>query len=269
MNADDAMITAGILLRDQYALITGASRGIGRAIAETFAGHGCNIAVASRKLQDSQLAAEQIREEYGIKSLGISCDVSQPAAVHELFVTARRWSEEKLDVLVCNAGYPFVPEIWETPLHHTPRDKIESWYMETIKTDTLGSVYCTFEALPLMISRKNGSIIYIASTPALEGYRGTPYTIAKAGILGLMKDIAQEYGKYNIRANALALGNIETPATFGHLTSESQAGLAFEAPLGRWGKLEEVGRAALFLASNLSSFVTGQIIVVDGGTVRR
>lgn len=269
MNADDGIVTSGILLRDQYALVTGASRGIGRAIAEVFAGHGCNLAIASRKLQGSQLAAEQIREAYGVKTLGISCDVSQPAAVHELFETMRCWSADQLDILVCNAGYPFVPEIWETPLHHTPRDKIEGWYMDTIRTDTLGSVYCTFEALPSMISRKNGSIIYIASTPALEGYRGTPYTIAKAGIIGLMKDVAREYGKYNIRANTLALGNIETPATFGQLTSESRADFAFEAPLRRWGKPKEVGQAALFLASNLSSFITGQIIVVDGGTVRR
>ena len=133
----------------------------------------------------------------------------------------------------------------------------------------MGAVRCTFEALQIMMPRKNGSIIYISSTPALEGYRGTPYTVAKAGILGLMKDIAREYGKYDIRANALALGNIRTPATFEQLDEDSRKALAQEAPLRRWGDPQEVGKAAIFLASDLSGFITGQTIVVDGGTLRR
>jgi 3-oxoacyl-[acyl-carrier protein] reductase len=93
--------------------------------------------------------------------------------------------------------------------------------------------------------------------------------MAKAAILGLMRDVAREYGKDNIRVNALALGNIETPATMGQLDDESRYTLAAEAPLKRWGKPEEVGKAALFLVSELSSFITGQVLVVDGGTVRR
>jgi 3-oxoacyl-[acyl-carrier protein] reductase len=133
----------------------------------------------------------------------------------------------------------------------------------------MGSVYCTFEALPLMTARRSGSIIYISSTPALEGYQGGPYTMAKAAVLGMMRDVAREYGKDNIRANALALGNIQTPATFEQLDSASRQALAAEAPLRRWGMPDEVGNAALFLASDLSSFITGQVLVVDGGTLRR
>ncbi len=257
------------LLEDHYALITGATRGIGRSIAETLAEHGCNIAVTSRKSQDCELAAKEINKRWEVETLGKSCDVSNHQSVHALFLALRSWSANRLDILVCNAGYPLISEIWETPLHATPPDKLEEWHANLYRTDTLGSVFCTFEALPMMMNRKSGSILYIASTPALEGFRGTPYTIAKAGILGLMKDVALEYGQYNIRANAFALGNIQTAGTYEQLTPQDQIDSAEEAPLKRWGQPEEVGRAALFLASNLSSFITGQTIVVDGGTLRR
>jgi len=257
------------ILRDRYAFVTGATRGIGRAVAETLGKHGCNVAVISRKAHDAVAVSQEIARGFGVETIGKSCDISRLADVHALFKTLRHWSADRLDILVCNAGYPFVPEIWETLLHDTPLGSLEAWYTDVYRTDTLGSVFCTYEALPLMMPRKSGSIIYIASTPALEGYRGSPYTVAKAGILGLMRDVALEYGKYNIRANALALGNINSPATLDHLTPETQTGLAYEAPLRRWGNPEEVGRVVLFLASNLSSFVTGQTIVVDGGTLRR
>ena len=258
----------GQILQGHFALVTGGSRGIGRAVATTFAEHGCSVAVTSRKLQDAEAAAKEIHEKTGAAALGVSCEVSQLDSVHELFHEIRMWSSEHLDVLVCNAGFPFLPGIWNTPLHATPRENLESWYLNLFRTDTLGSVLCTFEALPLMMARRNGSIIYISSTPALEGYMGTPYTVAKAGILGLMKDVAREYGSHNIRANAFALGNIRTPATLDHLVPETQQALANESPLKRWGEPEEVGQAALFLASDLSSFVTGQTLVVDGGSLR-
>jgi 3-oxoacyl-[acyl-carrier protein] reductase len=261
-------MTTGQILEAHFALVTGGSRGIGRTIANTLSEHGCNVAVTSRKLQDAEAVAREIGEKTGLMTLGASCEVSQQSSVHELFEEVRRWSSERLDILVCNAGYPFLTEVWNTPLHATPPEKLESWYLNLFRTDTLGSVFCTFEALPLMMARRKGSLIYISSTPALQGYMGTPYTVAKAGILGLMKDVAREYGSYNIRANAFALGNIKTPATFENLTPETQQALAQEAPLKRWGEPEEVGRAALFLASDLSSFITGQTLVVDGGSLR-
>ncbi len=257
------------ILKDKYALVTGGGRGIGRAISEILARNGCNVGIVSRTLRDAEKAAGEIGESCRVETFAQSCDVSNLEDVGRMFEKLRLWSQTRLDVLVCCAGYAFIPEIWETPLHNTPREVIEAWYSDVYKTDTIGSVFCTYEALPVMMRRKTGSIVYIASTPAIEGYKGTPYTVAKAAVIGLMKDVAQEYGKYNIRANALALGNIETPATFGQLAEEDQTALALEAPLGRWGKAEEVGRAALFLASNLSSFITGQTMIVDGGTVRR
>lgn len=256
-------------LDEQYALVTGASRGIGRAIAESLAHAGCNVAITSRSQRDCQTVAAEIAARCGVQTIGLQADISSPESAHELFQQLRAWASERLDILVCNAGYPLRPEIWNTPLHLTPREKLQSWYRDVFDTDAMGSVLCTFEALPLMAARRSGRIIYISSTPALEGYRGTPYTMAKAAVLGLMRDVAREYGEANIRANALALGNIQTPATFAQLDEESRNALAAEAPLKRWGHPEEVGRAALFLASDLSSFVSGQVLVVDGGTVRR
>ena len=263
------MSTDERVLDGQIALITGGSRGIGRAIAEAFAAAGCNIAVASRGREDSDAAAAEIARHSGVRATGIAADVSRQESVQELFRELRGWSGDRLDVLVNNAGYPFLSEIWSTALGATPPNKLRSWYLEVFETDTLGSIYCTFEALPLMTPRGRGSIIYISSTPALEGCQGTPYTVAKAGVLGLMKDVAREYGKFNIRANALALGSIQTPATYETLDPAAREAIARDTPLRRWGKPEEIARAALFLASDHSSFITGQTLIVDGGILRR
>jgi 3-oxoacyl-[acyl-carrier protein] reductase len=257
------------ILEHQFALVTGASRGIGRAIADSLAGAGCNIAVTSRNERECREIAAGIAGTHRVQAIGVQADVSRLESVRELFRQIRTWSSDRLDILVCNAGYPFRPEIWNPPLHALPADRLQQWLLDVFGTDAMGSVFCTYEALPLMSARHSGRILYLASTPALEGFHGVPYTMAKAAVLGLMKEVAREYGKDNIRANALALGNIETPATFGQLNEESRAALAAEAPLLRWGNPGEVGKAALFLVSDLSSFVTGQVLVVDGGTVRR
>ncbi len=256
-------------LAGRCALITGASRGIGAAAASALAEAGFDLVLCSRHADASASVADELRTKHEVKALALGCDVAERASVKELFREASRWASGKLDVLVCNAGYPFQREIWETPLHSTPEDKLESWFLDLFRTDTLGSVFCTREALRLMLAAGGGSIVYIASTPALEGMQGSPYTVAKAGILGLMKDVARVYGRHNIRANALALGNISTPATVDQMDAAERRVFAEATPLGRWGRPEEVAQAILFLASPASSFITGQTIVVDGGALRR
>lgn len=256
-------------LDGQYALVTGASRGIGRAIAEKLAEAGSRLAVAARHREDSLKAAGELSAKYGVATLGLKTDVADFESVRRSFDELANWSGRRLDILICNAGYPLDADLWNTPLHATPPEKLLPWYRDVFMTDALGSMLCTREALPWMIGHRRGAIVYISSTPALEGYQGTPYTMAKAAVLGLMKDVAREYGRENIRANALALGNILTPATYGPLNEERRASLAAEAPLNRWGNPEEVANAALFLVSDQSSFITGQILVVDGGTLRR
>jgi 3-oxoacyl-[acyl-carrier protein] reductase len=111
-------------------------------------------------------------------------------------------------------------------------------------------------------------LIYISSTPALSGYHGTPYTEAKAGLLGLMRDLAREYAPHGIRANAVAPGNIAS-GWYHQLSEAEKQKLATESPLQRWGLPEEVAGTILFLASELAGYITGQTIVVDGGEVIR
>jgi 3-oxoacyl-[acyl-carrier protein] reductase len=261
-------MTGSRLLEGQFSVVTGAGRGIGRAVAEALAQHGSNIVLTARNLQNCREAADEISTRFAVQTLAIASDVSLNDSVHLLFKKVLEWSVNRLDILVCNAGYPFSAQIWNTPLDQTAAELVEPWYMGVFRTDVLGSVFCTFEALPAMIRQRRGSIIYMSSTPALEGVQGTPYTIAKAGVLGLMKDVARQYGPFNIRANALALGSILTPATLDQLDPETRKRFAAEAPLNRWGTPEEVGQAVLFLASSMSTFMTGQTLVLDGGRVR-
>ncbi len=257
------------VMEGRCALVTGGSRGIGFAAASALAGAGCKVALCSRSPSEAIAAADGIGTKHGVETLGLGGDVSDPADVRRMVSEVARWTNGRLDTLVCNAGYPFLREIWETPLDRTPADKLTAWYLEPFRVDTLGSVYCTFEALQVMLKCGGGSMIYIASTPALEGLQGSPYTVAKAGVLGFMKDVARTYGKDNIRANALALGNISTPATTRVIDPEAQQAFAEATPLKRWGRPEEVAQAILFLASPQSSFITGQTLVVDGGSLRR
>jgi 3-oxoacyl-[acyl-carrier protein] reductase len=270
-SADPArdLFAGGAGLQGRTALVTGGTRGIGRAVAETLAAAGCRVAISARSAEDVAARSADLGARFGVPALGVVADVSLRAEVGTLFARLRDWSGGTLDVLVNNAGFPFLPDRWNTPLDATPPDQLESWYLEVFRTDALGALFCTYEALPLMIARGGGSLIYVSSTPALEGFQGAPYTVAKAALLGLMRDVAREYGPRKIRANALALGNIGTPATLDNLEPSMREAMSAATPLRRWGTPDEAARAVLFLASDLSSFITGQTLVVDGGSLRR
>jgi 3-oxoacyl-[acyl-carrier protein] reductase len=169
-----------------------------------------------------------------------------------------------IDILVCAAGYPLSPSIWEKSPHETEEEEIKLVF----ETDVLGSFRLVKDVIPIMISRKGGVIILFSSTPALAGYgKGGAYTISKAANLGLTKEIAAAYGGFNIRSYAIAPGNIQTERTYGPLSEDERKTLASEASMKRWGLPEEVANVAVALASDNLSFVTGQTIVVDGGTV--
>lgn len=255
-------------LRDRVVLITGAGRGIGRVTAELFARCGAAVAVNGRLEEETAQVADALQQQFGIRALAATADVTDIVAVREMFATLQNWSNNRLDILVCCAGYPLVDELWNTPLHQMPESRIEEGFNQVRAVDLDGARYCSYFALKMMVPQRRGNLIYISSTPALAGYHGTPYTEAKAGLLGLMRDLAREYAQYSIRANAVAPGNIAS-GWYHHLTEVEKQKFADEAPLQRWGLPAEVAGTILFLASNLAGYMTGQTLVVDGGKVIR
>jgi 3-oxoacyl-[acyl-carrier protein] reductase len=178
------------------------------------------------------------------------------------------WAPGPLAALVNNAGHEIVPDWWSKPLHKLPPAEVEKAVRAVAAVDLDGARWMTYHALPLFLKARRGSFVYVSSTPALAGYQGFPYTEAKAAVLGLMRDVARVYGPKGIRANAVAPGNIRT-SWLEKVSPKERKALETENPLRRFGEPREVATAILFLASNLSSFVTGETIVVDGGTVIR
>jgi 3-oxoacyl-[acyl-carrier protein] reductase len=255
-------------LRERVVLITGACRGIGHVTAELFARCGAAIAVNGRLEEETKQFADELQKQFSVRTFAAPADVTDLIAVRQMFEALQAWSNNCLDVLVCCAGYPLVDELWNTPLHAMKENDLASWFNEVRSVDLDGARYCSHFALKMMLPQRRGNLIYTSSTPALSGYHGTPYTEAKAGLLGLMRDLSREYAPYGVRANAVAPGNIAS-GWYHQLSEAEKQKLAMESPLQRWGFPEEAAGTILFLASDLAGYITGQTIVVDGGKVMR
>jgi 3-oxoacyl-[acyl-carrier protein] reductase len=253
------------LLGDRVAVITGSTKGSGRAMANIYSDQGANVVVTGRDQLEAQSAADELSKEYGTNSLGLKLDVTSVTEVSEM-VDKIRQKYGRIDVLVNNAGYPIKDDLWDVRFDQIPDEVLE----RVLDVDTIGTYRCCREVLPLMIEKRRGVIINISSTPAISGYiKGAPYTVAKAANLGITKHIAAEYGKYGIRCNAIAPGTIATQRNWERLTTEQRVDIVSSIPLGRAGKPEEIAGVALMLASDYSSFVSGQTIVADGGETIR
>lgn len=244
-----------MLLKDKTALITGAARGIGRAIALQFAAEGADIAFTDLKVDENMESLEKEIEALGRKGKGYASDASDFLGA-ETVVDQIVQDFGKVDILVNNAGI--------TRDNLLMRMTEADWDL-VIKVN-LKSVFSMTRAIQKqMLKQRSGSIINMSSVVGLNGNAGqSNYSASKAGLIGFTKSIAQELGSRNIRCNAIAPGFIETEMT-ARLPLEVREAWIKEIPLRRGGKPEDVGHIALFLASYLSDYVTGQVISVCGG----
>ncbi len=243
------------LLENKVALITGASRGIGEAIALKFAEHGANIAFTYLSSDEKAKTLEEKLAAFGVRAKAFKSDAGQYAAAEAL---ANDVTKEfgTIDICVNNAGISRDNLL----LRLTP----EQW--DEVMAANLKSVYnLTRQVIKPMMKSRNGSIINMSSVVGIMGNGGqSAYAASKAGIIGFTKSIAQELGSRNIRCNAIAPGFIETDMT-GYLKEGGSEKWFSQIPLGRFGKPEEIANACLFLASDMGAYITGQVIAVDGG----
>jgi len=253
------------LLNERVAIITGSTKGNGRAIANIYSEQGANVVVTGRDQPEAQNVADELSKEHGTNALGLKTDVTSVTDVEEM-VDKILHKYGRIDVLVNNAGYPIKDDLWDVGFDQISDEVLE----KVLNVDTEGTYRCCRKVLPLMVEKKRGVIINISSTPAISGYiKGAPYTVAKAANLGITKHIAAEFGKYGIRCNAIAPGTIATQRNWERLTTEQRVDIVSSIPLGRAGKPEEIAGVAVMLASDYCSFVSGQTIVVDGGETIR
>lgn len=246
-----------ISLTDKIALVTGGGRGIGKAIAIALAEAGADVAITSRTMSQLEETSQEIIKA-GRKGFPIEADVGKSDQVRGLVQKAIK-EFGKIDILVNNAGIsPYI----------IPIESIrEDGWDKVINTNLKGVFICTQEVGKDMIKRKQGKIINITSFGGVVGFPGqAAYSVSKAGVIMLTKMFALEWGKYNINVNALGPGLIETQLTEKLRQSpELLADRLKRTPLGRLGKPWDLAGGVLFLASNLSDYMTGQTIFIDGG----
>jgi len=243
------------LLEGKTALITGANRGIGKAIAVKFAAHGANVAFSDIEYNDESQLLEKELSGYGIKAKGYSSDASSFSGSEHL-INQVLIDFQTIDTLVNNAGI--------TRDNLLLRMSEADWDM--VINVNLKSVFNLTKAIQKsMIKQRFGSIINMSSIVGIEGNGGqSNYSASKAGIIGFTKAVAQELGSRNIRCNAIAPGFIDTEMT-AKLPQEYKDKWASDIPMKRAGTPDDVANLALFLASDLSSYITGQAITVCGG----
>jgi 3-oxoacyl-[acyl-carrier protein] reductase len=240
-------------LTGKTAFVTGSTRGIGRAIAETLHRAGARVAIVGR----DAAAAESVASALGDRAAGFACDVTSAAAIEAALGAAER-ALGPIDILVNNAG--------------VTRDNIllrlteEDW--DAVLDANLRAAFHTMRlVMKGMMKRRSGRIINITSIVGLTGNKGQAnYAASKAGLIGLTKSVAKEYASRGVLVNCVAPGFIETDMTRA-LPEEARAALLEDIALGRLGRPDDVAGAVLFLASELAGYITGQTLVVDGGMV--
>ena len=244
--------------RGKVALVTGGSRGIGRAIALAFAARGATVAICYRSSADAAAEVRAAAAGAGGRIVAYQADVGWPAQAQALVETVLR-EHGRVDILVNNAGvFPRGPvadttdEVWE----------------ETLRSNLHATFYCSRAVLPHMTNRGSGIIVNMGSIAGKRGSRWhAAYAAAKGGVFAFTRSLAKEVIADGIRVNAVCPGRVETEIFGEQLDERERARFLSEAPIGRLSAPEEVASAVLFLASSASSYVVGETLDVDGGLV--
>ena len=248
-------------LRGRTAVVTGGGRGIGRAIAEVLAEAGADVVVASRRADACVEAAEAIRARYGVRTAGFGVDLADPASVRAFAAQALE-RFPVVDMLVNNSGRSWGADPWDIPP--------ERWN-EVLAVNVTGLWAVTMAFGRGMVERRRGSILNVASVAGLVGQEpemlnALGYSTSKAAVVGFTRDLAVKWARWGVRVNAIAPGFFPTRMTEGLLRQEEvRRRIEARVPLGRVGDLEELKGAALFLLSDAASYVTGQVLAIDGG----
>ncbi len=246
-------------LEGQVAIVTGSSRGIGRAIAERLAEHGARVVISSRKLAPCQDVADAINQRHGEeRAIALAANISSKTELQAMVdATRARWG--RIDVLVCNAA--------SNPYYGPLAGISDDQFRKILDNNIVSNHWLIGMVGPEMTQRRSGSIVIISS---IGGLRGSPiigaYCISKAADMQLARNLAVEFGPHNVRVNCIAPGLIKTD--FARALWEDPVLLAernARPPLRRIGSPDEIAGAAVFLASPAGSFMTGQTLVIDGG----
>lgn len=245
-------------LTGKGALVTGSSRGIGKAIAETLAALGANVIISSRKQEACDEVASEINARGGGRATSIAANIGTKADIEHLVAEAHQ-ALGSIDILVCNAA--------SNPYYGPMAGISDDQFEKILRNNLLSNHWLSALVSPEKIARRSGSIIFISS---IGGLRGSlvigAYNVSKAADFQLARNLATEYGPYGIRVNCIAPGLIRTD--FARALWEDEANLAKAltgTPLGRIGEPDDVAGAAAFLASDASRYITGQTLIVDGG----
>lgn len=245
-------------LTGRGAIVTGSSRGIGKAIAEALATHGADVVISSRKQAACEVVAAEINARDGGRAIAVPANIGVKGDVEHLVEQARA-ALGHIDILVCNAA--------SNPYYGPMAGMSDDAFEKILRNNVISSHWLAARVAPEMIERSGGSIILVSS---IGGMRGSPvigaYNISKAADFQLARNLAVEYGAGGVRVNCIAPGLIRTD--FARALWEDEANLARAlagTPLARIGEPEDIAGAAVFLASDASRYMTGQAIVVDGG----
>jgi NAD(P)-dependent dehydrogenase (short-subunit alcohol dehydrogenase family) len=246
-------------LEDKVAVITGSSRGIGRAIAELYAEAGARVVVSSRKLDACEAVVAAIKERGG-RAIAVPCNISRKEECAALIERTRE-AFGRVDILVCNAAVnPYYGPLTEIP---------DEAFDKIMGTNIRSNLWLCRLVMPEMAERKDGAVIVVSS---IGGLRGSPsigaYAVSKAADMQLVRNLAVEWGRFNIRVNAIAPGLVKTDFARALWENPELREITLkQTPLQRLGEPEDIAGAALFLAAPAGRFVTGTTLVVDGGVM--